>query len=59
MQGPGLKAIPLMQTFGHAEYVLKNDAYRGLREVPYRHDCYCVLKPETKDFLKRLLAEYL
>ena len=55
----GLKAIPLMQTFGHAEYVLKNDAYRGLREVPYRHDCYCVLKPETKDFLKRLLAEYL
>ena len=55
----GLEPIPLMQTFGHGEYVLKHDKYRPLREVAERYDCYCPSKPETRTFLKALLHEYL
>ena len=55
----GLEPIPLMQTFGHAEYVLVHDTYRQLREVPERKECYCPSNPETRRFLKRFLHEYL
>ena len=55
----GLEPIPLMQTFGHGEYVLRHDRYRGMREVAERYDCYCPSKPETRAFLKQLLHEYL
>ena len=55
----GLEPIPLMQTFGHGEYVLRHAKYHALREVPGRYDCYCPSKPETRAFLKRLLHEYL
>lgn len=55
----GLEPIPLMQTFGHGEYVLRHDKYRSLREVAERYDCYCPSKPATRAFLKALLHEYL
>ena len=55
----GLEPIPLMQTFGHAEYVLGCEAYRHLREDPSRKNCYCPLNPGTLAFQRRLLAEYL
>lgn len=55
----GLEPIPLMQTFGHGEYVLRHDRFRPLREVQERYDCYCPSKPETRMFLKELLHEYL
>ena len=55
----GLEPIPLFQTFGHGEYVLKKDAYRKLRENADEPDCYCVSNPETAAFQKRMLDEYL
>ena len=55
----GLEPIPLMQTFGHGEYVLDCDEYRHLREDPKRKDCYCPLNPGTVAFQKALLGEYL
>ena len=55
----GLEPIPLMQTFGHAEYVLRHPQYAALREDPEKWGCYCVSKPETRRFLKTLLHEYL
>lgn len=55
----GLEPIPLMQTFGHAEYVLGCEKYRHLRERPERKNCYCPSNPESRKFLKRLLHEYL
>ncbi len=55
----GLEAIPLLQTIGHGEYILKQDAYRSLRELPDHHDCYCTENPETRAFLKQLITEYL
>lgn len=55
----GLESIPLLQTIGHAEYVLKHDAYRHMRELPERHDCYCTENPATREFLRKLIREYL
>lgn len=55
----GLEAIPLLQTVGHGEYVMKHDRFRHLRERPDRHDCYCTEKPETRQLLKTLISEYL
>ena len=56
----GLEPIPLMQTFGHAEYVLYCPQYAFLRETAGSRDgCYCVSRPETRAFLKMLLREYL
>ena len=55
----GLEPIPLLQTVGHGEYILMQDAYRHLRELPDHHDCYCTENPAVRSFLKRLIAEYL
>ena len=55
----GLEAIPLLQTIGHAEYVLLQDKYKKFREVPEKYDCYCTSNPEVTDFLARWIEEYL
>ena len=55
----GLEPIPLLQTIGHAEYVLKQDAYKHMRELPEYHDSYCTENPEVRTFLKELITEYL
>ncbi len=54
-----LEPIPLLQTFGHAEYVLLNGGHTEWMEDPKFPACYCVSKPEVRAFLKRLLEEYL
>ena len=55
----GLKPIPLLQTFGHAEYVLEKDGYRSFREQASEENCYCVSKPEVREFLRQWIREYL
>ena len=55
----GLEPIPLLQTFGHAEYVLECEEYAHLRECPDRKNCYCPSLPESRRFLARFLDEYL
>lgn len=55
----GLRPIPLMQTFGHAEYVLAHEKYAHLREDPDFPGCYCTSNPEALAFQRRLLHEYL
>ena len=57
----GLEAIPLLQTVGHAEYILMHEEYRHLRESleENHHDCYCTENPETRKFLRQLIHEYL
>lgn len=58
-RGLGLEPIPLLQTVGHAEYVMAREKYRGFREKPDNRTCYCVSKPEVRAFLRRYLAEML
>ncbi len=55
----GLEPIPLLQTIGHAEYVLQHEPYRSFRELPDRHDCYCTSNPKVRQFLLRWVKEYL
>lgn len=55
----GLENIPLLQTIGHAEYVLKNPKFHSWREDPDWSDCYCTSHPEVRAFLKAWIAEYL
>ena len=55
----GLAPIPLMQTFGHAEYILMGGKHPGWVEDADFPACYCVSNPEVRAFQKRLLHEYL
>ncbi len=55
----GLEPIPLLQTIGHCEYVLKHDKYKHLAEVNYRIDQYCPRNPEVIEFLNKWIAEYI
>ena len=55
----GLEPIPLLQTVGHAEYVLQHKKYFSFREDSTRYDCYATCKPEVRKFLKTWIDEYL
>ncbi len=55
----GLQPIPLLQTVGHAEYVLRHKKYFSFREDTSRYDCYATCKPEVREFLKKWIKEYL
>lgn len=53
-----LEPIPLLQTVGHAEYVMKHPAYHSFREDPQYYDCYCTSNPEVKNFIGNWINEY-
>ena len=55
----GLEPIPLLQTVGHAEYVLQHKKYHPFRELADRHDCYCTSNAKVTKFLQTWIAEYL
>jgi hypothetical protein len=55
----GLEPIPLLQTIGHCEYVLKNERYKPLAEMPGRIDQYCPRNPDVVPFLRKWIDEYL
>jgi len=55
----GLESIPLFQTLGHCEYVLKHPAYRHLAEQPDRMHQYCPTNPQVLTFLHQWIEEYI
>ena len=55
----GLEPIPLLQTVGHAEYVLRHKKYISFKEDPLKYDCYATGKPELRKFIKSWIKEYL
>ena len=55
----GLEPVPLLQTIGHCEYVLRHGAYSHLAETPDRVDQYCPRNRQLVPFLRDWIDEYL
>ena len=58
----GLEVIPLIQTFGHLEFLLKIEEFSHLREVPELPDCLIPAECEEDEsfrLISRLIEEVL
>lgn len=53
----GLEIIPLVQTFGHMEFVLKYQQYSSLREHDYTPQVITPVKEESYDLLFDILEQ--
>ncbi|XP_015516621.1 hexosaminidase D [Neodiprion pinetum] len=53
----GLAVVPLVQTFGHMEFVLKHDEWRSLREVELFPSSMCPSNPATLPLVKSLIRQ--
>ncbi|KAG6449862.1 hypothetical protein O3G_MSEX006298 [Manduca sexta] len=51
--------IPLVQTFGHLEHVLKLQEFQHLREMPLYPDSICPTKEESRNLLKDMLRQII
>jgi len=54
-----LEVIPLVQTFGHLEYVLKDEKFSALRENPAVPQALCPSKPESFDLVEHLIDQIM
>lgn len=55
----GLAVIPLVQTFGHMEYVLKLQEFAELREVPNYPQVICPTNNKTIPHIKMMIDQML
>ncbi|CAL4060456.1 unnamed protein product [Meganyctiphanes norvegica] len=55
----GLSFIPLVQTLGHMEFVLKHDKFRSLREVELYPNVICPVKPESFSLIIKIIEQNL
>ncbi|XP_013782816.1 hexosaminidase D-like [Limulus polyphemus] len=54
-----LEVIPLVQTFGHMEFVLKLDEYKNLREVPEYPQVICPSNNHSLAIIKLMIDQVL
>lgn len=54
-----IEIIPLQQTFGHLEYVLRHDEYKGLRETEASTGEICPSHPEAYALIAGMLDEVI
>lgn len=55
----GLTVIPLVQTFGHLEFILKHDQWSNLREVEAYPSSMCPLKSGTMPLIRNILKQII
>lgn len=55
----GLSVIPLIQTFGHMEFVLKQPGYAHLREVPGLPQSLCPSNNDSLAFLQTMIGQVI
>uniref|UniRef100_A0A674HLI7 beta-N-acetylhexosaminidase n=1 Tax=Taeniopygia guttata TaxID=59729 RepID=A0A674HLI7_TAEGU len=54
-----LEVVPLVQTFGHVEFILKHEKYQHLREVERFPNSFNPHVPDTLALLKSLLSQVI
>ncbi|XP_017040214.1 hexosaminidase D [Drosophila ficusphila] len=55
----GLSVMPLIQTFGHMEYVLKLSGYEQLRELAISPQSICPSQPQSMALLEQMLTQVI
>jgi len=55
----GLSVIPLVQTFGHFEFVLKHEQFLALREVEEQPFALCPRNPKSLPLVEELVGQVL
>ncbi|XP_034938120.1 hexosaminidase D-like isoform X2 [Chelonus insularis] len=55
----GLIVIPLVQTFGHLEFILKLDAYKNYREVMRYPQVVCPTYNGTQDLIREMIDQVI
>ena len=55
----GMIVIPLIQTFGHLEFVLKHKEFKSLRETEDMFNAICPLNPESLPLMKNLVDQVI
>lgn len=55
----GMTVIPLVQSLGHAEYILRHDEFAALRESPAHTSQYDPLSATSQTFLKDMIDEII
>lgn len=55
----GLDVFPLIQTFGHAEFILKHGEFSTLREDINFPNCFCPFNPGTLEVVGEMLRQVL
>lgn len=53
----GLEVIPLVQTFGHLEHLLKLDEFRHLREVDQFPQSICPSQQSSFEIIRTMLDQ--
>jgi hexosaminidase len=53
----GLAVVPLVQTFGHMEFVLKHDAFASCREVPDGYMDICPLHSDSFNLVQAIVSQ--
>ena len=54
-----MTVIPLVQTFGHMEWVLKLERFKNLREEPHYPGSVCPSREGTMDLLRLVLTQVM
>lgn len=55
----GLRVVPLIQTLGHLEFLLKHDAYAALREVRGAPQQVCPSSAKARKLLEKMVKEVI